>query len=169
MADYTVSVTQPPVTYITVEHPAPAGVTIEDIINSVTVSQTDANSVTVVASTFIDGSGSASNLFYSTGDPLDAIGSEGDFYIDVSIGKLWGPKGASSWGVTPLPLIPKRYTHIQGVPSSSWTISHTLDGYPSVTIVDSSGSVVIGDVDYISSSILTVTFQSAFSGKAYLT
>lgn len=169
MADYTVSVTQPPVTYITVENPTPAGVTIEDIINSVTVSQTDANNVTVVASTFIDGAGGASRLFYSNGAPSNTLGSAGDFYVDVSSGKLWGPKGESVWPDTALALIPKRNVYIQEASSASWNISHNLDGFPSVTVVDSAGTVVVGEVTYNSTSSITVTFQSAFSGKAYLT
>ena len=48
-------------------------------------------------------------------------------------------------------------------------ISHTLDGFPSVTVVDSAGTVVIGEVSYNSTSSVTVSFESAFSGKAYLT
>lgn len=169
MANYTVSVEQPPVTTITVENPTPAGVTIEDIVNSVTVSQIDSNSITVVASTVIDGAGGSSNLFYSTGAPSDSIGIQGDFYIDTSLGNLYGPKGASSWNASPLALIPKRNIYIQEAASSTWTISHNLGGYPSVTVVDSAGTVVVGEVTYNSSSSVTVAFQSAFSGKAYLT
>lgn len=169
MANYTVSVTQPPVTSISVESPTPIGVTLEEIINSVTVSQVDANSVTVVASTFVDSSGATASLFSSSGDPSDTLGKAGDFYIDTSVGKLWGPKGASSWASTQIPLIPKRFTYNQGIASDSWTISHTLDGFPSVTVVDSAGSVVVGDVEYNSTSSVTIRFQAAFSGKAYLT
>lgn len=169
MANYTVSVTQPPVTSISVESPTPIGVTLEEIINSVTVSQVDANSVTVVASTFVDSSGATASLFSSSGDPSDTLGKAGDFYLDTSVGKLWGPKGASSWASTELPLIPKRYTHIQGIPSAVWNISHTLNGFPSVTIIDSADNVVVGDVQYNNSSSITVYFSGAFSGKAYLT
>lgn len=60
------------------------------------------------------------------------------------------------------------YTHIQGVPSAAWTIVHPLSYYPNVTVVDSTGSEVEGDVLYNSSTTLTVTFSGAFSGTAYL-
>lgn len=62
----------------------------------------------------------------------------------------------------------KTYTYKQNVPSSIWQITHNLDKYPSVTIVDSAGSVVVGDIEYISTSTLRVTFSSAFAGTAYL-
>lgn len=60
------------------------------------------------------------------------------------------------------------YTHNQSVPSTVWTINHNLSKYPSVSIVDSAGSLVIGDVLYITPSTVTVTFSSGFSGKAFL-
>lgn len=56
----------------------------------------------------------------------------------------------------------------QGVPSATWNIIHNLDKYPSVTVVDSSDQVCIGDVQYIDKNNIIITFSSAFSGKAYL-
>jgi len=144
-------------------------VTVEDIVNAVSISETTANSVTVVASTFVNDAGASSNLFYAASSPSDSLGTEGDFYINTSSGELWGPKGESSWGSDPLPLIPKRFTHNQASASSSWDITHTLDGFPSVTVVDSAGTVVVGTVSYNSTSSVTVSFESAFAGKAYLT
>ncbi len=60
------------------------------------------------------------------------------------------------------------YIHTQMVPQSIWIISHNLDRYPSVTIVDSAGTVVIGDMEYVTSNEIRVSFTSEFSGKAYL-
>ena len=54
------------------------------------------------------------------------------------------------------------------VPSDTWTITHDLNCYPSVTVVDSSGDVVEGSIQYISSDELVVTFSAPFSGVAYL-
>lgn len=144
-------------------------VTVEDIVNAVSVSETTANSVTVVASTFVNDAGASSSLFYAASSPSDGVGSLGDFYIDTSSGDLWGPKGESTWGSDPLPLIPKRFTFNQASAASSWDITHTLDGFPSVTVVDSAGTVVVGTVSYNSTSSVTVSFESAFAGKAYLT
>lgn len=60
------------------------------------------------------------------------------------------------------------YIYEQMVASSAWTISHPLKKFPSVTIVDSAGNIVFGDVAYLSDSQITITFTAEFSGKAYL-
>lgn len=62
----------------------------------------------------------------------------------------------------------KSYVYAQNIPSSTWDITHNMGKYPSVTVIDSAGSVVIGEVTYKSTSQLAVTFTSSFSGKAYL-
>lgn len=63
----------------------------------------------------------------------------------------------------------RRHVHTQSSPSTEWIINHTLGGRPSITIVDSAETVVIGEVTYISDSQIIVEFTSAFSGYAYLT
>lgn len=63
----------------------------------------------------------------------------------------------------------RRYIHTQGVASTEWIIAHTLGGRPSVTVVDSAGTVVIGEVQYDSNTQVTISFTAAFSGYAYLT
>jgi|688.fasta_scaffold34164_11 hypothetical protein len=63
----------------------------------------------------------------------------------------------------------RRHEHAQGTASATWTITHTLGGKPSVTIVDSADTHVFGEVQYNSNTQITVMFSSAFSGKAYLT
>lgn len=60
------------------------------------------------------------------------------------------------------------YTHIQVVAASTWTINHNLGYYPAVSIVDSGENLVMGDVTYISSNTLSVSFNASFGGKAYL-
>ncbi len=60
------------------------------------------------------------------------------------------------------------YVHTQAVASAEWTIQHDLDKYPSVTVVDSGGSVVIGDCQYTSRNTVVLRFNGAFGGKAYL-
>lgn len=62
----------------------------------------------------------------------------------------------------------KTFTYTQQTPASSWRIQHNLDKYPAVSVVDSAGSIVIGDVEYIDKNTVIVTFQSAFAGTAYL-
>lgn len=60
------------------------------------------------------------------------------------------------------------YTHNQSSPSATWTITHNLGKYPSVTIVDSAGTQLLGQVVHDSINQVTATFTTAFSGKAYL-
>jgi hypothetical protein len=59
------------------------------------------------------------------------------------------------------------YTHTQSSPASTWTVTHNMNKYPSVTIVDSAGTTVDGSVDFINLNSVTINFCGAFSGKAY--
>lgn len=63
----------------------------------------------------------------------------------------------------------RRHIHTQGSVSSTWTITHTLGGNPSVMVVDSSNTVVYGEIQYLSSTQVRIIFSAAFSGFAYLT
>lgn len=62
----------------------------------------------------------------------------------------------------------KTYVHVQAVASDRWQIQHNLSKYPSVTIVDSANTEVIGGVQYIDENVVVCTFEGAFSGKAFL-
>lgn len=62
----------------------------------------------------------------------------------------------------------KPYVYTQSVSSKMWEVEHNLGKYPSVSIVDSGGNLVMGDVIYNSENKLTVKFKSSFSGRAYL-
>lgn len=103
-------------------------------------------------------------------------GNIGDYYIDVATGDFYGPKTLEGWpdepfftALTTATLNNERYVHSQPSPSATWTIIHALGGKPSVTIVDSAGTVVIGEVTYISDTEIQVEFTAPFSGFAYLT
>jgi hypothetical protein len=50
----------------------------------------------------------------------------------------------------------------------SWVITHNLGFYPNVVVTDSAGTVVEGDLTYVSVNELTVTLTHAISGYAYL-
>ena len=64
--------------------------------------------------------------------------------------------------------VDKFYQHIQIQASDVWSITHNLQKYPSVSIVDSANSKVQGEVDYIDINTLTVSFTAEFGGTAYL-
>ena len=61
----------------------------------------------------------------------------------------------------------KNFVYVQATSSDIWEITHNLNKYPAVTVVDSGGSVVIGEIVYIDKNNIRITFASAFSGKAY--
>jgi hypothetical protein len=94
--------------------------------------------------------------FYDIG--LDLITSNGGLIQDEYYAVVAWPEGVND----------KHYMHNQVVASSSWEITHNLGKHPSVSIVDSGGNWVIGDIAYTNENTLTINFTAAFSGKAYL-
>lgn len=62
----------------------------------------------------------------------------------------------------------KTFEFTQFTPSDVWVIRHGLYKHPSVTVTDSGGNEVVGEVEYIDMNVVKVAFASAFSGKAYL-
>jgi hypothetical protein len=60
------------------------------------------------------------------------------------------------------------YTFTQVSPAATWVVAHGLGRHPSVTVVDSAGSVCIGAVVYDSANQITLSFIGGFSGNAYL-
>ena len=60
------------------------------------------------------------------------------------------------------------YVHNQPLPSTIWSIAHNLEKYPSIKVVDTSGTVVMGNEQYIDTNNIVLTFSAAFAGKAYL-
>lgn len=73
-----------------------------------------------------------------------------------------GPIGADGTGGD------LNYVHTQAIPEATWTIPHNLGKFPNVVVLDSAGTVVIGEIYYNSLLAITLVFTSGFSGKAYL-
>ena len=73
-------------------------------------------------------------------------------------------------GVQNLYFLPSRvaYVFTQAVSNDTWVITHNLGFYPNITVKDSGGSIVEGEISYTNSNSVTVTFSAAFSGTAYL-
>jgi hypothetical protein len=61
----------------------------------------------------------------------------------------------------------KTFVYTQATAAQEWTVVHNLQKYPAVTVVDSAGSVVVGDIDYITENEVKITFMFPFSGKVY--
>jgi hypothetical protein len=60
------------------------------------------------------------------------------------------------------------YVHNQGVSAASWIVEHDLGYFPNVTVIDSGGTEVEGDIAHIDQNTVTLSFSAAFSGTAYL-
>lgn len=60
------------------------------------------------------------------------------------------------------------YVHDQQTASATWNVTHNLNKYPSVSIVDTAGDEVIGEVHFNNANSITITFTAAFSGKAFI-
>lgn len=73
-------------------------------------------------------------------------------------------------GFVTLNQIPQASTYIytQIAPAQIWTIVHNLGRYPPVLIVDSAGTVVLGNITYVSNQEVQVSFTAAFAGKAFI-
>lgn len=60
------------------------------------------------------------------------------------------------------------YIHTQAIPSDTWTVTHNLGKFPSVTVINETNEEVIGDVEYPNINNVILRFSGGFSGKAYL-
>ena len=72
-----------------------------------------------------------------------------------------GPAGAFTPGDV-------AYVHTQSVASSFWDITHNLGFRPTAVILDSAGTNCEGSFAYPDINTMTITFNSAFTGTAYL-
>lgn len=111
------------------------------------------------------------SIVVGNGPPAPDDGVANDLYFDKDLDEFWGPKEDTGWPAEPFfrPTQNARHIHTQPTSASVWTITHTLGGYPSVTITDSASTIVLGEISYISTSQVQVSFSAPFSGFAYLT
>ena len=60
----------------------------------------------------------------------------------------------------------------QVVPSTAWgtngIVTHNLGKFPSITVIDTGGTVVNGEYTYIDTNNIRLNFSAPFAGKAYL-
>lgn len=61
-----------------------------------------------------------------------------------------------------------RYIHEQGAAASLWSVAHGLGFYPSVSVVDSAGTLVEPDIQYVDVNNVQITNASPFSGRVFL-
>lgn len=58
------------------------------------------------------------------------------------------------------------YVHEQVTPAATWNVTHGLNKYPSVVVLDSTGSVVVGTVNYVDENNVSISFSGGFAGRA---
>lgn len=90
------------------------------------------------------------------------------YHLGVSDGVLYLEEGPiSTTGGYAVLTSDKNYVHNQVVANSSWTVQHNLGKYCSVTVVDGTGKIIVGNVEYVDEDNLIVTFTKPVSGTAY--
>lgn len=120
-----------------------------------------AAAASAAAAAALQGSAAAYELLVGINSQSAAPLANGDAgYVLISNGGTAAPSFQ--------PFSGSSFTFNQGTPEATWTITHNLDRFPSVTIVDSANNVVEGDITYLSTAEIQVSFASAFSGTAYL-
>lgn len=94
-------------------------------------------------------------LDVSSPGPAGAPGRDG---VDGSPGQQ-GPPGS---------LDNASYIWQQNEPDTLWVVPHNLGFHPAVSVVDSGGTTVEGNVQYLDISTVVITFDAPFGGVAYL-
>jgi hypothetical protein len=93
---------------------------------------------------------------------------EGQVYFNTADNIFYGWDGIS-WIVLSNIAVPNDYLRFtQSVPNNVWTIAHNLGFYPNVSVVDSSGNSVEGDIKYLDLNTVQISFIGGFAGDAYL-
>jgi hypothetical protein len=62
----------------------------------------------------------------------------------------------------------KNFLYEQETPASVWTIQHDLGKYPSITLLDADGVIMLGDIKYVDMETVEITFATEITGKALL-
>lgn len=98
-------------------------------------------------------------------EPVTAVELELDF--DGAALRLESEAGSLQFEL--IPIVgggDKHYRHVQGSASDTWVISHALGKRPAITVTDSAGTEVIGDVQHINDNLTIISFAGIFSGEA---
>jgi hypothetical protein len=94
--------------------------------------------------------------------------------LDVSVGAITADLAVSVGGATvgppgpPGPAGDSSFVFTQDVAATIWAITHNLNRFPSLTLVDTAGDEMETDFRYIDSNNIEVIFNIASTGIAYL-
>lgn len=59
------------------------------------------------------------------------------------------------------------YTHTQTIALAVWTVAHNLGRYPSVSVTDLLGRLIVPDVAYLDDNLVQITHGLPLAGFAY--
>ena len=90
-------------------------------------------------------------------DSAGNVGVLGKVLTSTAVGTVWDDA----------PQAPT-FVFTQNVPSTTWNITHNLGKFPSITVIDTGNTVVVGEYNYTSNTNVILTFSAGFAGKAYL-
>lgn len=104
------------------------------------------------------------------GVPVTLINAEPESVTVETAGEI-GPPGPTGPRGLVGPVGPPGggfYRHVQSVPVATWVIDHALGCRPAVSVEDSAGTVIEGDVTYPDEFTVVVAFSAATGGYANL-
>ena len=61
----------------------------------------------------------------------------------------------------------KNYVFTQPTNANPWVVTHNLNKYPSVSVVNNANITVYGEVEYDSLNQVTITFADPTNGQAF--
>tara|TARA_R100000700_G_C3122641_1_gene111010 strand:+ start:306 stop:662 length:357 start_codon:yes stop_codon:yes gene_type:complete len=106
----------------------------------------------------------AGNIVRLSDSTNNKVTTSGNIVKIVAVGTQ-GPAGAGDLN----------FVHTQSTAGAIWQVTHNLGKYPSVSVVDTSETEVVGKVIYkdwdtgnTSTTKLQILFTAAFAGKAFL-
>lgn len=117
---------------------------------------------TTTAATVVVDQGLGSVQLVGADAPVVVAAPEAAPSVYVSEQGTPGPPGP------PGPAGDPAFVYTQLTPADVWDIQHDRF-FPVVTVVDSAGSTVEGDLRHLAANHLQITFGAAFAGLAYLT
>jgi len=91
-------------------------------------------------------------------DSTGSVGTAGQVLSSTATATAWVDAAGAGTGIFP------------NASALVWTINHagTWGPYPSVTVINNNDIVLYGEIEYISTTLLTITFSATFAGTAYL-
>jgi hypothetical protein len=99
---------------------------------------------------------------------LPASAPLGELFVTTDTDELFVGTGTGMAQIAKSSAPDAFFAFSQNVAAATWVVVHNLGKFPSVSVVDSSGHLVFGDVQYNSNNSLTIFFSAAFAGNAYL-